>query len=38
MNTQYTIFNIQKKITVNYPKSAAMGYFGWLVVLGLTPL
>ena len=25
--TQYTIFNIEKKITLNYPKSAAMGYF-----------
>ena len=26
--TQYTIFNIKKKkITVNYPKSAAMGFF-----------
>ena len=23
--TQYTIFNIKKKITQNYPKSAAMG-------------
>ena len=22
-NTQYTIFNIKKKITLNYPKSAA---------------
>ena len=26
-NTKYTIFNIKKKITVNYPKSAAMGFF-----------
>ena len=26
-NTQYTIFNIKKKITLNYPKSAAMGFF-----------
>ena len=25
--TQYTIFNIKKKITLNYPKSAAMGFF-----------
>ena len=25
-NTQYTIFNIKKKITLNYPKSAAMGF------------
>ena len=25
--TQYTIFNILKKITLNYPKSAAMGFF-----------
>ena len=25
--TQYTIFNIKKKITLNYPKTAAMGYF-----------
>ena len=24
--TQYTIFNIKKKITINYPKSAAMGF------------
>ena len=24
--TQYTIFNIKKKITHNYPKSAAMGF------------
>ena len=26
-DTQYTIFNINKKSTLNYPKSAAMGYF-----------
>ena len=25
--TQYTIFNIKKKITLNYPKSAAMRFF-----------
>ena len=25
--TQYTIFNIKKKLTLNYPKSAAMGFF-----------
>ena len=25
--TQYTILNIKKKITLNFPKSAAMGYF-----------
>ena len=25
--TQYTIFNIKKKITLNYPKSAALGVF-----------
>ena len=24
--TQYTIFNIKKKIILNYPKSAAMGF------------
>ena len=24
--TQYTIFNIKKKTTLNYPKSAAMGF------------
>ena len=24
---QYTIFNIQKKISLNYPRSAAIGYF-----------
>ena len=25
--TQYTIFNMNKKDTINYPKSAAMGVF-----------
>ena len=25
--TQYTVFNIKKKITLNYPKFAAMGFF-----------
>ena len=25
--TQYTIFNIKRKITLNHPKSAAMGFF-----------
>ena len=25
--TQYTIFNLLKIITLNYPKSAAMGFF-----------
>ena len=25
--TQYTIFNIKKKITLNYPKSASLGFF-----------
>ena len=25
--TQYIIFNIRKKITLNYPKSADMGFF-----------
>ena len=25
--TQYTIVNINKKDTINYPKSAAMGFF-----------
>ena len=25
--TQYTIFNIKRKVTLNYPKSAAMGFF-----------
>ena len=24
---QYTIFSIKKKITLNYPKSAAVGFF-----------
>ena len=26
-NTQYTIFNMNMKNTLNYPKSAAMGFF-----------
>ena len=26
MSTQYTIFNIKKKITLNYPKFAAIGF------------
>ena len=25
-NTQYTIFHIKKKIIINYPKSAAVGF------------
>ena len=25
--TQYTIFNMNKKNNINYPKSAAMGFF-----------
>ena len=25
--TQYTVFDIKKKITLNYPKSAAKGFF-----------
>ena len=25
-DTQYTIFNIKKKITLNYPKSAVIGF------------
>ena len=25
--TKYTIFNTKKKITLNYPKSATMGFF-----------
>ena len=25
--TQYTIFNVKQKTTLNYPKSAAMGFF-----------
>ena len=25
--TQYTIFNMNKKNIINYPKSAAMGFF-----------
>ena len=27
VNTQYTFFKIKKKVTLNYPKSAAMGFF-----------
>ena len=27
MYTQYTVFNIKTKITLNYPKSAAKGCF-----------
>ena len=26
-HTQHTIFNIKRKITLNYPKSAGMGFF-----------
>ena len=26
-NTKYTIFDIKDNITLNYPKSAAMGFF-----------
>ena len=26
-NIQYTIFNVNKKNTINYPKSAAKGFF-----------
>ena len=26
-NTQYTIFNIEKKISLYYPKTAAIGFF-----------
>ena len=26
-NTQYTFFNIKQKITLKYPKYAAMGFF-----------
>ena len=26
-NAQYTIFNMNKKTTLNYPKSAAKGFF-----------
>ena len=26
-NTKYTIFKIKKKIIINYPKSAAVGFF-----------
>ena len=25
--TQYTIFSIEKKVTLNYPKAAATGFF-----------
>ena len=25
--TKYTVVNVKKKITLNYPKSAAMGFF-----------
>ena len=25
--TQHTIFSLKKKITLNYPKSAAIGFF-----------
>ena len=28
-HTQYTIFIIKTKITLDYPKSAAMGFFSW---------
>ena len=27
--TQYTTFNIKKKIALNYPKSAVMEFFEW---------
>ena len=27
--TQYTIFNIKQKITLNYPRSAALKYYSW---------
>ena len=27
--TQYTIFNIKKKMTLNYPISAVIGFFRW---------
>ena len=26
-NSQYTIFNMNKKTSLNYPKSAALGFF-----------
>ena len=26
-NSQYTIYNMNKRNTLNYPKSAALGYF-----------
>ena len=32
--TQYTIFNIKKKITLNYLKSAAMGFCSKIVKNG----
>ena len=25
--TQYTVFNIKRKVTLNYPKSATKGFF-----------
>ena len=28
-NTQYTVFNIKTKITLNYSKSAAKGFFSY---------
>ena len=28
-HTEYTIFNMNKKNTINYPKSAAMEIFPW---------
>ena len=28
--TQYTIFNMNMKNTLNYPKSAAMGFIQWI--------
>ena len=31
--TQYTIFIIKKKITLEYSKSAAMGFFPWFKLL-----
>ena len=27
VNTQYTIFNVNRKNTINYPKSVAKGFF-----------
>ena len=29
-NTQYTIINIKRKVALNFPKSAAMGFYGIL--------